>query len=438
MAHEIGHAASLQHSPCGTPGDVNYPAYEPYDPLNTPSASLGEYGLNINNGVIHQPAEKDYMSYCSQNWISLYHQSRLTNNNKFNPLMLHLSEIRIPGLVDPYLWPWEYIPDPPWWEINPGDLRMKAQKVISIIGIYNEQRQVEIQSIMRITALPVVRDSVETNFVANLLGNRGEILSRAPVMRLKSHGHGCCCHDMENSKDYEGPFVFQALIPDIGPGSALSIVKKGNDDERPDKEVWNRQAPESQPQITKFDVRVDGDKGIAEWNLELSTDRKPEFSLQFSKDEGRSWNSLAVGIQDYGYEFSINDIPTGDIIFRLLAHDGFFTSAVESKPVVIPRHVPTISILHPQESSILVAGMPMRLWATVNTSTTPETEIRNHIWVIDGEETAQGIDTWITAPKKGIHKCTFIVQYDNTQSEWTISFNTIDSRGRDDSTQRSS
>ena len=62
MAHEIGHGAGLAHGPCGTPGDLNYPAYEPYDAANTPTASLGEYGLNINNGTIHPPTEKDYMS----------------------------------------------------------------------------------------------------------------------------------------------------------------------------------------------------------------------------------------------------------------------------------------------------------------------------------------------------------------------------------------
>lgn len=45
MAHEVGHGAGLAHGPCGTPGDPNYPAYEPYDPANTPTSSLGEYGV---------------------------------------------------------------------------------------------------------------------------------------------------------------------------------------------------------------------------------------------------------------------------------------------------------------------------------------------------------------------------------------------------------
>lgn len=131
MAHEVGHGAGLAHGPCGTPGDPNYPAYEPYDPANTPTSSLGEYGLDINNGTIHPPAQKDYMSYCGPSWISLYHHGRLLNHPKFNPRTVGRPRLRIPDLVDPYLWPWEYIPDPPPWEINPGDFRMKATRVIS-------------------------------------------------------------------------------------------------------------------------------------------------------------------------------------------------------------------------------------------------------------------------------------------------------------------
>jgi hypothetical protein len=39
---------------------------------------------------------------------------------------------------------------------------------------------------------------------------------------------------------------------------------------------------------------------------------------------------------------------------------------------------------------------------------------------------AQDIDSWIAAPKKGNHKCTFVVQYNDNRSEVTTSFNTSD------------
>ena len=425
MAHEIGHAANLSHGPCGTPGDPNYPAYEPYDPLNTPTASLGEYGLDINNGTIHTPTEKDYMSYCFPNWISLYHYTRLYYNIRFNRQILELSKPNIPELVDPYLWPWEYIPDPPQPEINPGNLKMKAQKIISIIGIYNEKHQVEIKSIMRVNAIPSIPDALRTDLVANLVDERSNNVASIPVMSLKSYGHDCRCHDKRNPDDFSPPFVFQAIIPDIDSGTELNITKKGNDGNE-DIKIWKRSAPVSQPHISKFEVKIIEGKGIAEWNAEMSSDYEKDFSLQFSKDKGRSWNSLATGIHEHRYQFQLGDLPVETLLFRLLANDGFYTTTMESAPVEIPSHPPIISIFHPHETSSIIAGRTMRLWAAVNTHTIPNTKIKNYIWLIDDKEVASGIDVWITAPGKGNHKCTFIVQYDDTQAEVTVYFDSTE------------
>jgi hypothetical protein len=77
MAHELGYACGLPHAPCGTPGDPNYPADEPYDPAATPKASTGEYGLDISTGNIMSPATfKDMMACCGPRWISPYNYGR--------------------------------------------------------------------------------------------------------------------------------------------------------------------------------------------------------------------------------------------------------------------------------------------------------------------------------------------------------------------------
>ena len=418
MAHEVGHAASLQHAPCGVPGDSSYPSYEPYDLLNTPNASLGEYGLDINNGNIHLPREKDYMSYCFQQWISLYHQEKLTNNTIFDPQQLKLSVAAIPGLVDPYLWPWEE--NPQWGETSPGGIKVRPQRIISIIGIYNKERQIEVRSVTRIFALATISDAVETNFIASLLGNRGEIMAQAPIMRLKSHGHGCGGNDDENSRNYNRPFAFQALVPDVGPGSSLNIVKMSIDDNNEgfEKEVWTRSSPEYPPKITSFSVDGSREKGLASWDAYSTSPYGVKFSLQFSKDKGRSWNSLAVGIEKEEYEFDLKELPVGDIVFRLLAHDGFFTSHADSDSTIkIDKQKPIISILHPQDSSKLVSGRPMRLCAAVNTSTNPNLKINFYTWQIDGADVGDNIETWITAPELGNHECTLIVGYEHGRSE---------------------
>ena len=58
----------------------NYPVYEPYDlPVDPPNtanwtmASIGEYGLDINNGAIANPNDaEDFMSYCGPRWMSMF------------------------------------------------------------------------------------------------------------------------------------------------------------------------------------------------------------------------------------------------------------------------------------------------------------------------------------------------------------------------------
>ena len=44
--------------------------------------------------------------------------------------------------------------------------------------------------------------------------------------------------------------------------------------------------------------------------------------------------------------------------------------------------------------------------------------------MVDGVKVAEGIDTWMTAPVRGEHRCTLIVQYDCGRLERNVSFGT--------------
>jgi hypothetical protein len=113
MTHEIGHACGLLHGPCGSVGtsaDPNYPAYPPYDSAQNRAASIGEYGLDITTGNIPTPdTAKDYMSYCGPQWISLYNNANLLNNEALNPQSV--------GTVYPWLHPG-----------HSGNLRYRARR----------------------------------------------------------------------------------------------------------------------------------------------------------------------------------------------------------------------------------------------------------------------------------------------------------------------
>jgi hypothetical protein len=413
MAHEIGHFAGQAHAPCGTPGDANYPAYEPYDPAGTPQASLGEYGLDINSGTIHRPTQKDYMSYCSPRWISLYTHARLIDNAVFSPTSTH-SPLRIPELVDPWLWPWEYIPDPPpppWWFWRDHLQVYQPRPVIVITGTHRRDRSVAVESVMRLDAQPTVHRGQSTDMVAELIGRDGNVVASAPVMRLPAHAHGggcgCACGHDGGPDGEASDYSFQALVPNVEPGAALRIQRPGRDGAGQDSVAWERKASETPPRLLRVDVKARKADVLVQWSVEPGSGELPlQFSVQFSKDGGRSWNGCAAGLRDPRLAVDLAALPSGSITFRAMVHDGFNTVAERSRPVVLKPRAPGVTIMNPPaDGSALLEGSPLRLWVAVATASGKRIEPDACAWTLDGEPVGSGLELWITAPKAGYHQC---------------------------------
>ena len=65
VAHEIGHNLTLEHAPCGTSGDGDFPYGD---------GSTGVWGYDLIGGGLKDPGTYyDFMSYCGPEWISDYH-----------------------------------------------------------------------------------------------------------------------------------------------------------------------------------------------------------------------------------------------------------------------------------------------------------------------------------------------------------------------------
>jgi hypothetical protein len=426
MAHELGHAAGLGHAPCGTPGDPNYPAYEPYDALNTPNASLGEYGLDINNGTIHQPTEKDWMSYCGPVWISLYHYARLYNNNAFDPRWVDTpTKPHIPELYDPWLWPWEYIPDPPSWEVPSHFVRTVIQPVISIAGVVNLSNELSVSSVMRVRASAKLRTGTPTGMVAELVGAAGEVVARAPVMRTDAHGMGCDCGGGdEHGGEAASGYAFQALLADVEPGAAIRIVRLADqhDQHGDNVEVWSAKPGGPPVRVRGVKFRISKGEGVLQWEAAGAKQRDVQFSIQFSKDKGRSWNGLVAGLRESEYRFSLSEMPSGSVVFRVLAHDGFYSTFGDAKPVRLKPRPPIATILHPYQGREYATGLPLRLVAAVHTHVGP---INPHLrvqWFIDGRPAGEGADVYIDPLKPGRHTCRLVARDDGGTSEARVTF----------------
>jgi hypothetical protein len=423
MAHELGHHCGLPHAPCGTPGDPNYPAYEPYDPVATPQASIGEYGLDISNGNILPPNTfKDMMAYCGPRWISLYNYGRLTNNTNLEPIRTCVDYPwwRDYVLYEPVLIPEKWLPNPPpdtKWRIR----TMQSTPVISIIGVMHAENEVEVRSVMRLEAVPQVQNGIETKYTAEIIGEKGSVVGRAALYRLQPHGDsGCGCEGSHACPESGYPFVFQAFLADTQRGEGLRI-RQG------EKEVWERRAPKTEPRISSFKARPRENQLVAEWNFEGTSGEEAEFWLQWSDDEGRTWNALTSGLHRERVELDISAGPSGKVLLRVLGSDGFSSAASKPIGVHFPDRGPSVSILSPRDGQTLIAGAPMRLWGAVSAVSGEPVEVREAQWLVNGEPVARGLDAYITAPKgKGEYKLTLLISEQNIMAEETLMFRTVE------------
>jgi hypothetical protein len=316
---------------------------------------------------------------------------------------------------DPLYIPERWLPDPPPdpWEyfrdVNPEPL-------ISIIGVLHSQRELEITSVMRVETRGVPVGGRDTELTAALVGAEGERLAGAVVKELRSQAHGGGCGGGEGSEG-RYPAIVQALVPDVGRGSAL-VIRRG------DEELWSRRPSEREPSVGAFDVSVEGDRLILRWKVESETDGQ-EMWAQWSTDEGRTWSALATGLRGSEADLAVALLPPGRVRVRLLAGDGFDTTASEPVDVEVPDRGPEVSILAPREGERLVAGATMRLWGAATDAREPTAEVDKASWRVDGEVVADGIDVFVTAPAPGGHRVELLVSAPGGDSVTSSSFVTV-------------
>lgn len=386
LAEECGHACGLGHTPAGGAPhpDPGYPAYEPYDPPNTPRGSIGEYGLDINNGAIKTPALfKDFMGYAPPFWISPYHHGKLVEESLLNPTWVGIDYLYWKDWIREAYRHW-HLPDPP--ELDPEHLEMpvfpptRPQDVISLIIRVQRGRVADVAHVARTRAHTFLAGASATPFTACLRDAEGAILAEAPVLRLQPEACGC----PGGTEDQEGgTYLAQAFLPDVAAGASLEI----SDGE---SAVWRRAASAQPPRVELRETEVDRSGNVTvSWHGSEGT---LEYWLRWSRD-GETWQAIATSLTGQTVRLAAGLIPPGDGLLQVVAHDGFFSTYSEPRPITIPERAAAIAVLHPVDGNTYIAGGTVRLWASVTGTTDPAAP--EAVWLADGTEIARGLDTWV-------------------------------------------
>lgn len=421
MAHELGHACSRPHSPCGTGGDPAYPAYEPYDPAGTPMASIGEYGLDISTGAIKPPASfKDLMSYCGPRWVSLFVYGRLTNHARLDPVRVcedrpwWRDEILYERQLIPEKWLPNPPPEPPWLERV-----MSVQPVISIIGVLNGPNELEIQSVFRLDAETEVSNGRALDMRAELVNREGRVVASGAVYALRSYANGGCGCDGGDEEGTSYPRLIQAFVPDVEPGAELRIQQAG-------ESLWSRKASQRRPKVGEASAELKEGELHVTWSVEVSGEQDPEAWAQWSADRGQTWHALGAGLRGGSATLDARGLPSGRVSVRLLVSDGFHTVTSRSLNVDVPRHPPEASIFSPRDSQTFAAASPMRLWGAATSDSGEPAPDESATWTVDGDEIAQGFDAFVEAPRPGEHRATLAVKTREGSVETDVAFITVE------------
>jgi hypothetical protein len=382
FVHEIGHGYGFQHTPSGNAGatDPNYPVYEPYM-----SASIGEYGLDIQDSTVYSPATStDYMSYGPGRWMSLYQHMRLIEHERLAPTWIRDRNPfdDLPILFNPKLRWW---PEPPWERDD--ILKYALNPLISVRGLIDETGKVRVDSVARVTASTVLHGP-DINWSAQLIGKSGSVAAGVRMTRVLTHGGGGCscgCSSSTNpvANPNQLPLEFHAMIPDAEPGTALRITDHGG------KEAWHLSAPKSPVCFESMDAEL-LDKTKARLTWCLTPDDGFDVWAQYSANEGKSWHGLTVGLCDGTAEVSIADLPAGEVQVRLLAHNGFSTATSKPATIKIPDCAPYPAILYPSHGEVVPANTEFEVLGSAVSQGGFPVDDDYLEWLIDGKPFGRG------------------------------------------------
>ena len=242
---------------------------------------------------------------------------------------------------------------------------------------------------------------------------QGLLLERAPLRKMTLWAH-CGCGESHGEEPEEG--MVQALLPDPGRGVVLRLVRNG-------EEIWSRESPGVPPEVQEVTALVEGDAlsgALEPLDIRYLCCRARSALVA---DDGRSWQALAVMLQDDEALVPAEMLTSGPVLVQVIVSDGFNTTLSEPVIVDVPARPPHVAILWPRVSGLAQAGAMVRLWGVATASdgrTLPEDALQ---WELDGQPAGSGSEVWVDLPDwEGEHCATLRASDGAMQAKASVVF----------------
>ena len=323
MAQEIGHDSGFpHHAPgCGAGDpDPNYPVYDSY-----PSASIGEFGFDVIDSVVFDPAvTEDFMSYCPNPWVSPYVYLGLLNTFQ--------SAARLAGNSAP----------------RNQDLLTAAFSVSSNGKVSSFQPGFP-------GAAPASPANGEaTPYAIELHDKNGNPLVRERLRLTTPY----------QSLD-DAQLDFSVAVPWRSEGRSL-VIKR-------DDQVMSTHPIGSSAPTVEIKPLLSGpgrsERISVSWAASGAGRGKWRYALRYSNDNAQTWFVLAANLTRTKHTVDLDQLPGGDhCVLQVLCVADMRAGVAMSEPFRVPLKPNTVEILTPHNGDVFEPGQPVPLFGFTHSS----------------------------------------------------------------------
>lgn len=435
FAHECGHVCGFGHAPCGLtagdPNDPSYPAYQPYDTPMARQASIGEYGIDLRNTSIASPAMvRDFMSYCSPQWIGPYHYRALIRHSLLDPRQVVERGPKLPDWVNDRFIPELDLPRPGPVELDRPlilNRMIPVQRLMLVTGLMRGG-QFERLSVLRLPTRPGTAGDVVPDVAVEVLDGQGLLVDRVRLRRVPLFASGCgCCGGGHAVLEPEPGFesgLFEAVVSDRTDIGELRVVRHG-------AVLWTRRADDEPPSLETVSAEIEGNELWVRWVVRGAS-AETYYVVRWSSDRGEDWETLTIvpgrttspNEGEYATGVALSALRPGQALVEVVAVEGLHTVISNPVDLDVPSRPPTVAIVWPREGSVVLNSEPVRLWGMAVFASGARVPDEALQWTLDGVAVvgtgcqAEGqLGDW-----EGEHRATLTVRTEQGTAEASVTF----------------